>query len=59
MRELHKLFRGLENAPGIPHLNMEADGLELPCFLTLSLVPTTRPAVSGRFFLAGRRGKSV
>jgi hypothetical protein len=30
----------------------EAGCMELPCFISLSLVPTARPVVSGRLFLS-------
>ena len=37
-------------APRAPHIRREADGLELPCFISLSLVPTVRPELFRALF---------
>ena len=38
-----------------PHMSAEADGVEPPCFISLSLVPTVRPDLIRALFCAGPR----
>ena len=47
----HILLLDLSGIVNRPHIGREAAGAEPPCFISLSLVPTERPELSGRLFL--------